>query len=69
MDINRLNIEATKFLRELCLYSEQNTLQIDGQTAEVLVEVIQSIDQLIAAPEILSQNGNSTNFPPNVSVN
>lgn len=69
MDIIELNIEITTFLRQLRTFSEQNTVQINEETNELLLNVVQSIEQLIATAEIIPiRNKNNTDFVSNVSV-
>lgn len=71
MDINRFNIETTTYLRELRMFSEQNSIQINEHTTDLLMDVVQSIDQLIANAEIIptnNKNNKNNDFQLNVSV-
>lgn len=69
MDINRFNIETTTYLRQVRMFSEQNSIQINEDTIELLTNVVQSIDQLIATAEVIpAKNKNNNNFSLNVSV-
>lgn len=71
MDINRFNIETTTYLRELRMFSEQNSIQINEHTTDLLMDVVQSIDQLIANAEIIPtnyKNNKNNDFQLNVSV-
>lgn len=52
MDINQINIATAVFLRQLRMFSEQNTIQINEQTAELFMGVVQSIDHLIATAQM-----------------
>lgn len=68
MDINRFNILTTTFLRQLRMFSEQNSIQINEHTIELLTNVVQSIDQFVATAEVIPTKKNSDNFQLNVSV-
>lgn len=53
MDISQLNIATTIFLRQLRLFSEQNIVQINEKSAELFMDVIQNIEQLIATSHMI----------------
>lgn len=53
MDINQLNISTAVFLRQLRMFSEHKTIQINDQTAELFMDIVQSIDELIASAQII----------------
>lgn len=54
MDINQLNIASAVFLRQLRMFSERNkTIQINEQTAENFMDIVQSIEQLTATAEMI----------------
>lgn len=51
MDINQLNIASAVFLRQLRIFSEHNKT-INGQTAELFMDIVQSIDELTGAAQM-----------------
>lgn len=54
MDINQLNIASAVFLRQLRMFSEQNKIaQINEQTAEIFMDIVQSIDELTATAQMI----------------
>lgn len=61
MDINQLNIETAIFLRRLRSFSEQKSaVQIDGKTMELFVDIIQSIDKLMATRDMIQTDRNES---------
>lgn len=52
MDINQLNIETAIFLRRLRMFSEQKDQQLNGKTTELFVDIIRSVDKLMAAGDM-----------------
>lgn len=53
MDINQLNMATAAFLRQLRMFSERNSLQITEQSTELFMDVVQSVEQLIASAKIV----------------
>lgn len=69
MATNRLSIATTTYLSELRLFSEQNNIQFDGNLAELLMDVVQSIEKLVATADIIPIKNQNNNGPQsNVSV-
>lgn len=69
MDTNQLSIATTTYLSELRLFSEQKTIQFDGNLAELLMDIVQSIEQLVATADIIPIINQNNNGPQsNVSV-
>lgn len=67
--MDRLNIETAAFLRELRRFSVQNPIQITENTAELLIEVIECAEQLIATADIIpAENQIATGYQLNVSI-
>lgn len=63
MDFNQLNIATAVFLRQLRMFSEQNKLQINEQTAELFMDVVQNVEQLTEAAEMVPvKSEDSTDF-------
>lgn len=63
MDINQLNIEIGVFIRRLRLYSERKNVKVDEKTAELLMDVVMLIDNVIGNSEIIPKtNDDSVNF-------
>lgn len=61
MDINQLNIETALFLRRLRSFSEQkSSVQIDGKTTELFVDIIQNIDKLMATRDMSQTDRNDS---------
>lgn len=61
MDINQLNIETAIFLRRLRSFSEQKSaVQVDGKTTELFVDLIQSIDKLMATGDMTQTDRNDS---------
>lgn len=58
MDINQLNIDTAIFLRRLRLFSEQKDLQLNGKTTELFMDIIQSIDKLMATTDLANAERN-----------
>lgn len=59
MDINQLNIETAIFLRRLRSFSEQKSgAKINGRTTELFVDIIRSIDKLIASGDTSQTDAN-----------
>lgn len=70
MDINQINTATAVYLRQLRMFSEQNTIQINEQTAELFMDVVQSIDQLTEIAEITPvKTENSTDFLMDLNKN
>lgn len=67
--MSRLNTEMVAFLRELQRISDQNHIRITENTAKNLMEVVDCIEVLIAAAEIIpTKNQVSQGSPSNVST-
>lgn len=63
MDINQINIEIGVFLRQMRRYSEQKNIQINDKTTELLLDVVDSIDRIIANSNLIPTTDNrNTNF-------
>lgn len=63
MDIKQLNIETGIFLRQLRLFSQQNSIQVNENTAELFMDVVQTIDQIIGSAEMVpAKNSDSIKF-------
>lgn len=61
MDVSQLNIETAIFLRRLRSFSEQKTAaQINGKTTELFVDIIQSIDKLMATGDMSQTDRNDS---------
>lgn len=61
MDINQLNIETAIFLRRLRMFLDQkSTVQINGKTTELFVDVIQNIDKLMATVDMAQTDRNDS---------
>ncbi|XP_031636300.1 uncharacterized protein LOC116349147 [Contarinia nasturtii] len=57
MDINQINIEIGVFLKRLRMYSDRKNVQINDKTAELLLDVVVSVDKLIANAEMIPKTG------------
>lgn len=61
MNVNQLNIETAIYLRRLRSFMEQNsTIQINGKTTELFVDIIQSIDKLMATGDMTQTDRNDS---------
>lgn len=62
MDINQLNIEAGIFLRRLRMFSEQESIQINENTTELFVDIIRSVDKLMARGDMNPTSSDCLDF-------
>lgn len=58
MDINQLNIDTAIYLRRLRMFSGQKGLQLNGKTTELLMDIIQSVDKLMATGDLAQTDSN-----------